>query len=61
MLYPSKNEKELMREQDTIKTYLECIAVFDLDNEHYTTGIYQSKNELDPSKKDYKLYVYKYK
>lgn len=66
----SKNEEYLIREQNEIKKYLICIAVYDLPigtpfipkgYSYDTIGsayIYVVKYDKDPKKVEYKLFVY---
>lgn len=70
-LQHSANEKELMDEQDRIKKYLKCVAVYDLplgmayipDNSSIdvqgSPAVYITKYNKDPKKIEYKLFIYK--
>lgn len=49
----SKNEEALMAEQDTIKKYLKCVAVYDIPA-GYEANVFRVDNE-------YKLFIYKLK
>lgn len=71
MLQHSKNEKELMDEQDRIKKYLTCVAVYDLplggkyipsyaDIDVFgSPAVYITKYNKDPEQIEYKLFIYK--
>lgn len=71
----SKDEEFLIKEQNEIKKYLVCIAVYDLPIGYdcipngYTfdtigsgsPAVYVTKYNKDPKKAEYKLFVYKNK
>lgn len=52
----AENETELRLEQDRIKTYLECVAVFDIPK-GYTASLYV--HDYGTDKQGYGLYLYK--
>lgn len=70
-LQHSANEKELMDEQDRIKKYLTCVAVYDLPigmdsiptNSSIdvlgSPAIYVTKYHEDPKQREYKLFIYR--
>lgn len=58
VLKKAKSEKSLLKEQNEIKKYLECIAVYDIPKKYknMTTSIFVS--DYGKKTEKYRLYIY---
>lgn len=56
----AKNEKKLIAEQNAIKKYLNCLAVYDIPK-GTEASIFTTKYDPEINKREYKLYIFKNK